>query len=803
VASAGNTDPALDEQLYGPPIPGAASLADTPWSWVPPYWNDAGGGGTQHVGPGDAAAPGSELPAPAPPPVTPTPVDAGPGAGADAPPSPSPAPVQQPGLGIPAAAFDAASSSPPLPPVGPPGAPPAFPAPPPPAAEAGPAPAPGPVPSDVPALQHLPFGLAGSPPIAPEQLDTTAAASGGLGSLQEGWAADPLHAPDSVAQDWAQSAGPLDVLEQKRRLDEARETKRVLDQSRADEENLRQIRADITARQKADAATQAKSDQIVADAIKLSQAKVDPDRWMSTRSGGQKLAALIAVIAGGLYQGRTGGARNIGMDMIQQHIDRDIEAQKQDIESGRYALGVRQNQVAQEFARTGNLYEAAEKVRLATYQAAINRMQTEQQNFDPRGTGWLNYAASIQDMRGRSAQAGEAMRKTIFEEQYKVETLRQTVEQHADQRWKDRQEVALGWAKEARESGKDKADNTVWNPDQLRALNTVPGVPPPPVPPIKMTQAEYTKWLGTQKEGEQYKAAARANSPEERNREFAVGEIQDNTGSPVQFRSTSAADKIAASKGAVDSGAELVDKIIAARRKYGWSADLVKSPEWQQMQANYGQLVLSKKNVDQLGVLSEGDMELIGKALGTKDPTEVRDPTPGLKEARANMVGNLNAQIRAQAVLPAGRTLRRWEPPVADLPESKPDVAQERLTGLLAKPNVSYDTALQQAVQFRRTGLSPGSQLSDDESVGLTRAARTEAEQYKDISPQQRRDLMQLQLDAEKDPHALDDLKKIAKDSHSKVIRELASSAASIAQARIKDPDYPLTLAARPADGAQ
>lgn len=622
-----------------------------PWAWVPDHWNDAG------APPATADELRQRLAVdPTPPPVTPTPVDV----------APAPAPVepQQPGLGIPAAAFDAAVNSPPLPPdQPPPGVPPPFAAAPIGAPPAFPAPAPGPVPSDVRALQHLPFNLAGPPPIAPEPLDTSAAASGGLGGVQEQWAADPLHAPAPVAQEWAQGAAPLDVLEQRRRLEETRQTRLVADQARIEEDNLRQVRADIAARQKADAVTQAKSDQIVADAIKLSQTKVDPGRWMSTRSIGQKLAAYIAVIAGGLYQGRTGGARNIGMDMIQQHIDRDIDAQKADIESGRYSLGVRQNQIAQEFARTGNLYQATQTVRLATYHAAVNKMLTDQQNFDPRGTGWLNYATAIQDMRGRIAQAGESQRKTIFEEEYKRNTQILQLEKQADERWKNRQDVAIAWTKEGREAGKEKADSTVYSPQQLAILN--PGLP---VPPIPMTQAENTKWLGTQKEGQQAVTAARANTADERARQFGVGEVVDDKGQPVLFRDVAIAGKVADSKGAVDSAVQLVDQIVSARQKYGWSSDLIRSPEWRKMQADYGALVLQKKNTDQLGVLSESDMDLIGKSLGTKDPTEARDPIAGLQAARGNMINNVNAQIRGQAVLPAGRTLKRWEPPPPPAP---------------------------------------------------------------------------------------------------------------------------------------
>lgn len=597
-----------------------------PWSWAPDHWG---------VDPAAVAPPEA-------PPITAAPMDL------------------QPGLGVPSSALD--SAVPPGPVLGPQpeGAPPLEPPPGPPLGLAA-APIPPPAYAGAPAAPVLGPANLGEPslfppPIEPERIDT--APIGGMGAIPAGWDADPLHAPDAVAKEWADTATPQQVLERQGQIEEARRTKLVLDQAKADQDNLKALRDDIDARNTADAATQKKSDQIVTDAIALASKKVDPDHWMSTRTVGQKIAAFVAAIVGGLVQGKTGSARNAGMDMIQQHIDRDIDAQKADIENGKYVLGLRQNQVAQEFKRTGDMFHATEAVRLATYQAVINKMQTEQQNFDPKGTRWLTYATGIQDMRGRAAAKTEENRKTIFEENYKVATIDIQRQNAARELWKAKQDVSLAWAREDREAGKDKADATVWNPQQLGVLN--PGLPLPPIP---MSQANYTKWLGTQKEGAQATDALRKNTTDDRARRLAVGEVVDDQGKPVEFRDEAVAGKIADSKGAVDSATHLIDKILAARQRYGWSSDLLRSPEWRQMNADYGSLVLQKKTTDQLGVLSESDMELIGKSLGTTDPTEARDPTAGLRTARENMINNVNATIRGQAVLPEGRKLQRWEPP--------------------------------------------------------------------------------------------------------------------------------------------
>jgi hypothetical protein len=198
-------------------------------------------------------------------------------------------------------------------------------------------------------------------------------------------------------------------------LAESKEATRAAAQAQADQDNLATIKQDIADRQKADAIAQAKSDAITADAIKLAGTKTDPDRYMNNRSSGQRVVDIITAVLGGLIAGRTGGP-NVGLQMIQKRIDADIDAQRQDIENGKASLGLRQGAVAQEYQRTGNLYQAAEVVRMATYQAAINKIQTDQQNFDPRGTSFRDRGQLIQGLVGAQAQAQETQRKELHTE---------------------------------------------------------------------------------------------------------------------------------------------------------------------------------------------------------------------------------------------------------------------------------------------------------------------------------------------------------------------------------------------------
>ena len=56
--------------------------------------------------------------------------------------------------------------------------------------------------------------------------------------------------------------------------------------------------------------------------------RIDPDRYIHSMSTGSKIAASIAMIIGGIGGGSTG--RNSGVDALNQSINNDIEAQKND-----------------------------------------------------------------------------------------------------------------------------------------------------------------------------------------------------------------------------------------------------------------------------------------------------------------------------------------------------------------------------------------------------------------------------------------------------------------------------------------
>lgn len=69
---------------------------------------------------------------------------------------------------------------------------------------------------------------------------------------------------------------------------------------------------------------------------RFKQMNVDPDRWWSSRSAGQKAMGLLGVIVSGF----SGAQSNMGMQVLQKQIDRDIDAQKTNLDAAStYAKG--------------------------------------------------------------------------------------------------------------------------------------------------------------------------------------------------------------------------------------------------------------------------------------------------------------------------------------------------------------------------------------------------------------------------------------------------------------------------------
>lgn len=636
-------------------------------------------------------------------------------------------------------------------------------------------PPPGDAPGGVPGeIAPAPFGPQLPSPVpvqpGPPTLDVTAKDPFGGLSPAEGYAA---------ARNLASTDGAaFDQLKQNREAERriAESAARV----RAEDENLRNLQNNLDARRIADEKTQKQQDAITKDALELSKRPLDRRRYFKNQSVIGNIFAAIATVAGGLAS-RPGGP-NMGLDYLNKLIDDDINDQKADMEDEKSGIQARQGAVAQEFARTGNLYQAAETVRQATYQSVIAKLQAEQQNYDPRGQGYIDHGNYIQGVKARAAESAEKNRKEMFKEN--LDTAKSDLEkaQFEEQKRKNRAEQALAWKRENRETATAKKAEQAYEPAQLRILN-----PDSPVPPVAMTLPQFKQWQDIQKGGQDLKAAQRDNDPDTLARARQVPGLTTQSNKPLLFQP----EEVKELKTAQYTARELVrksDELRALVKEHGYSNNWLKSDYYQEAQQIFNDMLLMDKDLKSLGALSASDVKLVTANLGTDDPTQLRDTMKGMESYRRSVVEGLNSKISSTAVLPEGEQVKRWEPvDTSKLPKATKTPEQERLETILAKPEQTYDELVREEMykEQSRLDLSPA-QLRDPyyRDKTLQAGIKAASERYdSDVSSKQQDALLQLQTEAlgkvgdPKADRARQDLTTIMRDGDTADLRALARRA--------------------------
>lgn len=101
----------------------------------------------------------------------------------------------------------------------------------------------------------------------------------------------------------------------------------------------------------------------------LSKQSVDPGRFWSNANVATKLLALISVTLGGFVQGKTGRS-NVGMDNVNQMIDRDIKAQEFAYNAARDTVNAKQTAFSMAMQKYNNVDAARAAARAAALDAA-------------------------------------------------------------------------------------------------------------------------------------------------------------------------------------------------------------------------------------------------------------------------------------------------------------------------------------------------------------------------------------------------------------------------------------------------
>jgi hypothetical protein len=128
----------------------------------------------------------------------------------------------------------------------------------------------------------------------------------------------------------------------------------------------------------------------------VKEGKVDPNRFWSNQTTGQAFATTLGAMLGAFTEGWTGGrVRNSALAVIERAIDRDIQAQRANLERDRAALGAQRGLVSYYYSKLGDLDRAQGLARVAlTDLAQVEAQKAEQM-----------YAGTIKGARAKLLQA--------------------------------------------------------------------------------------------------------------------------------------------------------------------------------------------------------------------------------------------------------------------------------------------------------------------------------------------------------------------------------------------------------------
>lgn len=443
-------------------------------------------------------------------------------------------------------------------------------------------------------------------------------------------------------------------------------------------------------------------DTLMAESKKLAETKIDHNRAWARKSTPQKIAGWLLAIVGGLMQGRKGGP-NEGLALIQKELDDDVEAQKAELAGKTADLNRRQSLVAQALGQTNDIYRAGEVARAAAYEGVIKEIDAQRQNYDPRGTAALRLANLSQDLRAKQAQAIQAhtekMQKTFFEatkidqEQQKIDIQR--AEANAKAIARASRGVGAGGGTGTGFTATGALDEkTPRTPDQLAMIFGIG--PDDPRPSVPMSMEQYRNdFLGAKhKLGE---IAGAKHKLGEEDRKVALERTVpgvfdvDKDGKQIPFvpkgGDQGEVNKLIKRKISTTKLVNIMDKAMSIRT--GWSSDIGKSKEWQELRPLWKAAVIEAKNVGELGVLAGPDMDIIEGWLGTDDPTRARGVEHAVTAARTQFVDSLRTDLQGHGLSADAAAKFNIPNPYANKP--KPTPGEMTLEAVLGKGDWEAD----------------------------------------------------------------------------------------------------------------
>lgn len=520
--------------------------------------------------------------------------------------------------------------------------------------------------------QPAPQPQAPSKPIAKQAGDAVARAAGvATGAVADAAAkvAPDTRAPGEMPDEYLSGDELADKLHQRSPEEQAKflsDLKKTEDNFmaaktlEASEANLKRVEDNARARQAARAAADERRAKRAAEAQQL--ADQDPT---DTIPGYQKLAGVLAALVGGFAANKTG--RNMGLEVVNQIAD---DAARQHAQ--RIQLKTRQAEDEHRSAVEGadDAFQGAEAARLAVYDVAAKKIQTDLLSLDPRGSQARERLQMLNELAAARAKADQQAHQQDIENQTKLAELAnkrmEFANKSADFDLKQRKYAAMGaggGAKPEKPAAFDKTPRTVADLRRL-GVKLPTDVKLPDDALLSLNDVADLSVAG--KKAEDWTKAARENSPAERTRELTVsapprikfgekGEplVDRNTGNLKQADGTDwviptvpEAQAFRKKKAAADAIIQNLDEMVAIRNRVGGESSWGNSDDYQRLQVLKQNIVkIAKAGTE--GMSSDADMARLEQAAGADSPASFRAQAAKLEEGRRQVEMQLNTDARS------------------------------------------------------------------------------------------------------------------------------------------------------------
>lgn len=342
--------------------------------------------------------------------------------------------------------------------------------------------------------------------------------------------------------------------------------------------------------------SQAKIDKVNSAIDDLAKEKPDPNKYWHDHSTASNILTLIGVGLGGASAAQNGG-RNVAMDLLQQNIDRSVQAQTRDYSQRLQTLQEKRGTAKDELASNLDALE----FKVARNVDANNRVG---QMIDAAAARWADrpeIQARAQQMKGalqtKNAELLDSIRgKAVSEAQ---EGARIGLQQQS-----------LNLDKQRFDEQKNQFDITT------------------------LREIEQAKQQGDLKRAEQL----------EKEQAKAVFSIQDpTTGRAVAAPRPEVATELNKKIGAADEAYNAVDKIFELRGTMGKDEPILGGPNERRISEEMGNLKTAISKLTEQGVITTGDAKRLEQELG--NPTGFRNPDQ-LRQLQGTIVDKVNASVR-------------------------------------------------------------------------------------------------------------------------------------------------------------